>query len=157
MRRLMRGLVTAALLLAAACRPHPTTTLTLAVAPREAVAGDTVHLTLTVANPRADTLRLAFEPGCAARFAVRRAADRRVVHPVPDACAALPTGDSTRVVIAPRGTWRAERAWVPAAADTGALVVGASLGQRIESRGGRGALRLGEAASEAPLRVRARP
>ena len=154
----MRGTVAAALALvsslAAACRPHPTTVLTLAVSPREAVAGDTVRMTLTVANPRADTLRLAFEPGCAARFAVRRASDRRRVHPVPDACAALPTGDSTRVVVAPRGAWRAEHAWVPAAADTGALVAGASLAQRVEVRAGRGALRLGEAAPEVPLRVR---
>ncbi len=156
----MRQAVAAAILLAAACRPHPTTTLTLAASPRDPVAGDTVRLTLTVANPRTDTLRLAFEPGCAARFAVRRAADRTRVHPVPDPCAARPTGDSTRVVIAPRGTWRAQQAWVPAAADTGALVVGASLGQRLESRGGRsdgGALRLGEAAPEVPLRVRPRP
>lgn len=156
----MRQVVAAAILLAAACRPHPTTTLTLAVAPREAAPGDTVRLTLTVANPRADTLRLTFEPGCAARFAIRRAADRTRIHPVPDPCAALSTGDSTRVVIAPRGTWRAERAWVPAAADTGALLVGASLGQRLESRGGRsdgGALRLGEAAAEVPIRVRPRP
>lgn len=156
----MRHVVAAAILLAAACRPRPTTTLTLAVAPREAAPGDTVRLTLTVANPRADTLRLTFEPGCAARFAIRRAADRTRIHPVPDPCAALSTGDSTRVVIAPRGTWRAERAWVPAAADTGALLVGASLGQRLESHGGRsdgGALRLGEAAAEVPIRVRPRP
>lgn len=157
----MRGAIAATLLLATACRPRPTTTLTLDVAPREAAPGDTVRLTLTVANPRADTLRLAFEPGCAARFAVRRVADRTRVHPVPDPCAALPSGDSTRVVIAPRGTWRAEQTWVPAAADTGALLVGASLAQRmesrIESRGGRGALRLGEAAPEVPIRVRPRP
>lgn len=153
----MRGAVATALLLAAACRPHATTVLTLDVTPRDVAPGDTVRLVLTVANPRADTLRLAFEPGCAARIAVRRADDRRRVHPVPDACAALPTGDSTRVVVPPRGAWRAEHAWVPAAADTGALVAGAALAQRIETRGGRGALRLGEAVPEVPLRVRAAP
>ena len=151
----MRGVVAAALLLAAACRPHPTTVLTLDVTPRDVAAGDTVRLVLTVANPRADTVRLAFEPGCAARFVVRHAGDRRRAHPVPDPCVALPTGDSTRVVVPPRGAWRAEHAWVPAAADTGALVAGASLAQRTEALGGgRGALRLGEAAAEVPLRVR---
>jgi hypothetical protein len=152
----MRGVAALALVpLLAACRPHATTVLTLDVTPRDVAAGDTVRLTLTVANPRADTLRLAFEPGCAARFAIRRASDRRRVHPVPDACAALPAGDSVRVVVAPRGAWRAEHAWVPAAGDTGALVAGASLAQRTEARGGRrAALRTGESAAEVSLRVR---
>ncbi|GLC25663.1 hypothetical protein [Roseisolibacter agri] len=144
---LTRGAVAAALLLAAACRPHPTTTLTLAVSPREVVAGDTVRMTLTVANPRDDTLHLAFEPPCAARFLVRRVADRRAVHPIPDPCARI-AGDSARVTIPPRATWRAEHAWVAFSEDSlrpltpGAYEVQASLPQRVERRGGRSGFQL---------------
>lgn len=157
----MRGAVAAALLLAAACRPHPTTVLTLAVAPRDVAPGDTVRMTLRVANPRADTLRLAFEPGCAARFAVRHAAGRWRAHPVPDACAALAAGDSTRVVVPPRGAWQAEHAWVVRTEDArqplvaGDYVVQAALAPRLEVRGGRSALQLGTSAPDVALRVRA--
>jgi hypothetical protein len=149
-----------ATLVASACRPHPTTVLTLDVAPREIAPGDTVRMTLTVANPRADTLRLAFEPGCAARFAVRHAAERWRAHPVPDPCTALATGDSTRVVVAPGGSWRADHAWVARGEDAahplvaGDYVVLASLAPRVEVRGGRRAYQLGEAAPDVPLRVR---
>lgn len=146
-----------------ACRPRPTTVLTLDVAPRAVAAGDTVRLALTVANPRDDTLHLAFEPGCAARVAVRHAVEGWRAHPVPDPCAALAAGDSARVVVPPHGAWREERRWVARGEDprhplvAGDYVVHASLAQRVERRAGRSAFQLGQSAPEVTLRVRPAP
>jgi hypothetical protein len=147
-------------LAAGACRPYPTTVLTLDVSPREIAAGDTVRMTLSVANPRDDTLHLAFEPPCAARFLVRRVADRRAVHPVPDPCV-RPTGDSTRVVIPPRGAWRADHVWIAFSEDSlrpltpGAYEAQASLLQRVERRGRRSQFQLAETSPIVTLRVAA--
>jgi hypothetical protein len=143
------GLALAATLVAGACRPYPTTVLSLDVAPRAFAPGDTVRMTLTVANPRDDTLHLAFEPPCAARFLVRRVADRRAVHPIPDRCAWI-RGDSMRAVIPPRGTWRARHVWVAFSEDSlrpltpGAYEAQGSLPQRVERRGARSGFQLAE-------------
>ncbi|MGZ8379590.1 MAG: hypothetical protein ACXWZS_03885 [Gemmatirosa sp.] len=142
-----------------ACRPHPTTVLTLDVSPREVAPGDTVRMTLTVANPRDDTLHLAFEPPCAVRFLVRRVADRRAVHPIPDPCV-RPAGDSARVVVPPRGSWRADHVWVAFSEDTlrpltpGAYEVQASLPQRIERRRGRSDFQLAGTSPVVSIEVR---
>jgi hypothetical protein len=149
-----------ALALLGGCTPRASTVLSLAVAPRTVAPGDTVRLTLTVANPGGDTLRLAFEPGCPVRFAVRHAAEGWRAHPVPDPCATLATGDSARVVVAPHGAWRTEWRWMARGEDPrhplrpGEYVVEASLAQRTELRGGRRAFQVGQGAPPVVLHVR---
>lgn len=156
-----RWLACAVLAAAAGCRPRPAVVVSLAAHPREVVLGDTVRLTLLVANPGVDTARLAFEPGCVARFAVRHAAEGWRAHPIPDPCGGLPSGDSARVVLPPNGVWRTERVWVSRGEDPrhplrpGDYRAEGSIAQRVETRGGQRTLQLGEAAPAVTLRVRA--
>lgn len=143
-------------LLAAGCRPSPIyvpeVQTELTVDPAQVHAGDTAWLTVTVHNPGADTVVLAFGDQCPIVFTVLDEGDRAL--PMADEGSRCLAPDAGQMVLAPglsslvAGPWHVSPGVPP-----GAYVVAAALGDHASIVRGKREYKMGSGAGRVPLRV----
>lgn len=154
----LRALLAASTLLLAACPVAgmhvPAGDFALAVATTDLAPRDSLRMTATLANPGADTLRLAFDGDCVVTFYLRSEPDQAVIEPGGDPpCGRLPP---ETILIAPGETRRFEHEWIAPAAAPHGYTAYAILGEHDVLRGDERDFKAGHRSNEIAIQVRPR-